>query len=149
MRRTVRFELCIRYESMSPSTAAVNAPAAGPMSSAAAMLNVSEIEKLIGIDGTRRASHPARTVSERKTTKAGDSGPVPRLPRGRGDTMSTPGTDDDGHQGHRATGSGVDQLCLSMSRAGTVQACAPGSVPIARSGQGRASVLSADLVPHL
>jgi hypothetical protein len=44
------------------------------MSRAAAVLNVSEIEKLIGMDGTRNATSPAPTVREIKTTKAGDTG---------------------------------------------------------------------------
>ena len=41
----------MRADSTRPSSAAVIAPADGPKSSAAAMLKVSEIEKLIGIAG--------------------------------------------------------------------------------------------------
>ena len=74
-RRAVRAELCMRNDSIRPSRAAVTAPAAGPMSRAAAVLNVSEIEKLIGMSGTRSASQPAVTVSTRSTTSANDTGP--------------------------------------------------------------------------
>ncbi len=54
----------------------MTAPAAGPMTSAAAVLKVSEIEKLISIAGTSIASQPAMTVSARSTIRASDTGPV-------------------------------------------------------------------------
>ena len=66
----------MRNESIRPSSAAVTAPAAGPITRAAAVLKVSEIEKLISIDGTRRASIPVVTVSASRATRANDTGPV-------------------------------------------------------------------------
>ena len=58
----VRRELANQKDSTSPSKAAVIAPAAGPKSTAAAMLNVSEIEKLISIEGIRSMTQPVLTV---------------------------------------------------------------------------------------
>jgi len=75
-RRTVRVELCMRNDSIRPSIPAVTAPAAGPITRAAAVLKVSETEKLIGIAGTGIASQPTMTVSARSTTRANDTGPV-------------------------------------------------------------------------
>ena len=54
--------LSMRADSTRPSRAAVIAPADGPNSSAAAMLNVSEIEKLIGMAGMRSVAQPLATV---------------------------------------------------------------------------------------
>src|SRR5947208_5781367 len=54
--------LAMREVSIRPSSAALTAPADGPKSSAAAMLNVSEIEKLIGIAGMRSMGRPLATV---------------------------------------------------------------------------------------
>ena len=66
----------MRNDSIRPSSAAVTAPADGPITRAAAVLKVSEIEKLISIDGTRRASMPVVTVSASRATRTNDSGPV-------------------------------------------------------------------------
>src|SRR5206468_12132415 len=54
--------LAMREVSIRPSSAALIAPADGPKSNAAAMLNVSEIEKLIGIAGMRSMGRPLATV---------------------------------------------------------------------------------------
>jgi hypothetical protein len=66
----------MRNDSMRPSSAAVNTPAAGPMSRAAAVLKVSEMEKLISIAGTRSASHPAVAVSTSMAISAYETGSV-------------------------------------------------------------------------
>ena len=56
----------IRNDSTSPSTAAVMAPATGPNTRADAKMNVSAIEKLMGMPGTRSVAQLLATVSARK-----------------------------------------------------------------------------------
>ena len=55
----------MRADSTRPSSAAVTAPAAGPNTSADAMLKMSEIEKLMGIPGMRRVARSLATVNAR------------------------------------------------------------------------------------
>ena len=73
-----RLVLAMRDDSTRPSSAAVMAPADGPNSSAAAMLKVSEIEKLIGIAGMRSVAQPLATV---RATRMSHSGPTGFLTR--------------------------------------------------------------------
>ena len=62
-RETVRSSFAMRDDRTRPSSPAVIAPAAGPNMSAAAMLNVSEIEKLMGIAGMRSVAQLLPIVS--------------------------------------------------------------------------------------
>src|SRR4051812_5816835 len=61
-------------ESTSPSSAAVTAPADGPKSTADAMLNVSEIEKLISVFGMRSMTQPVPAVSATRMSHFGSAG---------------------------------------------------------------------------
>ena len=63
IRSTVRRLFFIFDESTRPSSAAVIAPADGPTSKAATMLNVSEMEKLTCMAGMRSVAHPLAAVS--------------------------------------------------------------------------------------
>ena len=56
----------MRKDRTRPSTAAVMAPATGPNTRADAKMNVSAIEKLIGMPGTRSVAQLLATVSARK-----------------------------------------------------------------------------------
>ena len=73
-RSTERLLLSIRADSTRPSRAAVIAPADGPNSSVAAILNVSEIEKLMGMLGMRSVAHPLATVSPTRINHSSATG---------------------------------------------------------------------------
>ena len=62
IRLSVRWLCANRKVTTRPSKAAEIAPAAGPKRSAATMLKMSEIEKLIGIDGMVSIAQPLATV---------------------------------------------------------------------------------------
>jgi hypothetical protein len=76
------------------------------------MLNVSEIEKLIGIDGTRSVTHPAPAVSPRSTKRAGLMGLVSRChtlnPRTPTPATMMPATNEEGALLGCELGEGVD-----------------------------------------
>ena len=61
----------MRYDTTTPSSAAVMAPAEGPNSRADAMLKTSEIEKLIGMPGMRSVAQPLAMVSAMSTAHSG------------------------------------------------------------------------------
>jgi len=73
-RSQVRWLLENREVSTRPSSAAHTAPADGPNRSDAAILKMSEIEKLIGIAGMRSIAQPLTTVSAARISHSLPSG---------------------------------------------------------------------------
>ena len=65
-RRGESFLRARRPEITSASAATISVPTFGPNSSAAVIVNVSEIENVTGIDGIRSVALPLRSVSPRR-----------------------------------------------------------------------------------
>ncbi len=68
-----------RMEMTRQSIATVTVPAAGPNSSAAAMVKLSEIEKLTGVPGSRSVADPLSAVRPSRTNQRSSIGAPARL----------------------------------------------------------------------
>ena len=88
MRYNERVLVDMRYDTTTPSRAAVMAPAEGPNSRAEAMLKTSEIEKLIGMPGMRSVAQPLAMVSAMSTAHSRPTGRVATLTPARATTQA-------------------------------------------------------------